>query len=146
MAGDDSISQMIFFIVSIAVAGALAATFIGLSWSIGVAIDDQGDRLVDRLDTDMAIINDPTVVPYSTGNLTIYVKNLGEKMINPASLSVFVDGEYRSFSYEVMGADDDWDPGDDLTLWVVATLGSGDHHARVTTENAVSDTMDFRMG
>ena len=146
MAGDDSISQMIFFIVSIIVAGALAASFIGLTWSMGNAVDDQGDRLVERLDTGIAIINDPVSVPYEAGNLTIYVKNTGSVAINPSTLSVFVDGQLRSFDHDVMGADDDWDPGDDLAIWTVATLGPGDHNVKVTTDNAVSDTMDIRLG
>jgi flagellar protein FlaG len=143
---DASVSQMVFFIAAVLVAGSMAGVFISVSNSMSHTIEQRGDSMSTQLQTDITIINDPVVVPYSDGNLTLYVKNTGTSTLSENSLTILVDGEfYNATSITSSNSDQKWLPEKVLTIQLDVHLNTGDHSAKVVTESGINDVLQFRI-
>ena len=147
MAADSSISQIVFFIAAVVVAGSLAGVFIGISYSMGQTIQQRGDAIAQDLQTDITIINDPVRMPYANGSLTIYVKNTGEASISISSITVMVDGQVINETTFIppAGSNGMLLPEKVLEFHIPIVLNSGDHFARAVTGNGMSDKLEFRI-
>jgi flagellar protein FlaG len=88
-------SHIIFFVAAVIVAGAVSGIFIVVTTSISGSLHDNGERVVDSLNTDFSIINDPAMIPQSAGSYIFYVKNLGSNRLITTndSFQIFIDGE-----------------------------------------------------
>jgi flagellar protein FlaG len=143
---DSGTTQVIFFVAAIVVAGSLAGVFIGLSSNMAQAIEKRGTNFSDKLDTSLAIINDPAFMPYQDSNLTIYVKNTGSNQMLPTDLLVMIDGKVmNSSSWTIVGGSKEWGPSIVLELHLNIILANGDHTAKVVISNGISDSMGFRI-
>ena len=145
MAADSSVSHTLFFIVAVLVAGSLAGVFIGLANDMSRTMQDRGDAISDQLQTDITIINDPVVVPYSDSTLTLYVKNTGTSTLSRSSLTILVDGLYQNYTVPGAPADPSWTPQKVLEIEMEVVLLPGDHKVKVVTANGVADEMQFRL-
>lgn len=145
MAADSSVSHIMFFIAAVLVAGSLAGAFIGIANSMGQTIEDRGDAIGDQLQSDITIINDPVVVPYSDSTLTLYVKNTGTATLTKTDLTILVDGLFWNYTIAGGSAGAGWLPQKVLELEIEVVLLPGDHVAKVVTANGVSDQMQFRI-
>jgi len=145
MADSSSVSHTIFFIAAVLVAASLAGVFISLSQDIANEMNERRDRMEEISDSDFIIMNDPAMMPYENGNLTVYLKNLSSRMLF-TSPDVFVDGILLT-SYDVLDGQGNpgWSPSEVLTLSIGAPLSPGDHHIKVVLSNGVFEEMMFRI-
>jgi flagellar protein FlaG len=138
-------SSLVLFIAVIAIAGLAAA---GLSKAVGsmaVELDQRGQSLADAIGTDIAIVNDPENVPYSSNTLTVYVKNTGSRTLISEDLALLVDGQYEEFDARQLDGTDSWSQGTVLEANVTIGLGSGDHRVRALYTPNVNDDLEFRV-
>ncbi|MCE5296658.1 MAG: hypothetical protein LLG16_06090 [Euryarchaeota archaeon] len=147
MASDAAISQTVFFIAAIVVAASLAGVIIGVGFQMGEKIEDQADALGDSIATDIVIINDPTMMPYSDGELTIYVENIGTSVMGTYDVMVMLDGVYNNETAARLdgSSSKEWGPSTILVLTVGADIDEGDHTIKVITGSGRSDTFLFRV-
>lgn len=147
MAADGAVSQMIFFIAAILVASSMAGVFLAVGYSMAEKVSNESSAITDLSSSELRIINDPIMMPYSEGNLTVYVENLGSIVLSTESLSVMLDGVYINdtfFQYLGPGVNR-WGPSVVLQINIVEPLASGDHFIKVTIANGKSDSMAFRI-
>lgn len=157
MAGTTA-SELVFFIVSVLVASMVAATLTSVVVDISEGIKSKGGTISDSLETSVIILNDPKAMPYnaSTGNLTVYIRNVGMTPLH-ANSTVFhlqggsYSGDYSSSGYNVTfipaGAND-WLP-DVIAVYLIHTsppLTPGeDYTLTAWVEYGVSSSISFRV-
>ena len=143
-----SATHAIFFIISVLVAVALAGVMYAVVMDFAESLEDRSDRLVEDMETDIAIANDERKVPYQNATLGIYVMNTGRRTLNPDELVVFVDGSFRNVtSHAFFRGGSHWSPGTAVNLSVYAENLSydSDHTLKVAMKNGNEDTMVFRL-
>lgn len=143
-----SATHAIFFIISILVAVALAGVMYVVVMDFSESLEDKSDRLVENMETDIAIANDERVVPYRNATLSIYVMNTGRRALNPDELVVFVDGSFRNLTgHAFFNNESYWSPGTTVNLSVRAENLSydSDHTLKVIMKNGNEDRMVFRL-
>lgn len=148
MGAGTSATEVIFFITSVIVAlSVVGALFMNIE-SISSAVNVGSNTLTGQLKTDITIINDPELIPYSGGNYSFYVKNTGKEELGIQYITVIIDGVIINNGYlnkTIIGSSD---PvllsGDVLQIDVLTSLQAGSHNLRVITENGIEDTFSFR--
>ncbi len=146
MAAESSFTQMLFFIASILVAVSISGVIIGISGSMAQEIQTKANNASSEMGTSILFVNDPRYVPYHDGNLTLYLKNIGDITLYNYNMLIFIDGEYIDHSVQVVGTNSTaWTPGNTIEIHAEIVLQPGDHSAKAITANGVSDTMDFRL-
>jgi flagellar protein FlaG len=147
MAADGAVSQMIFFIAAILVAASMAGVFLTVGYNMAEKISNESTAITDLASSELRIINDPVMMPYSEGNLTVYVENLGSNVLSTSSLTVMLDGVYINSTYfQFLGPGvTRWGPSVVLQMNIEEPLASGDHNIKVTIANGKSDSMAFRI-
>ncbi|WP_435194300.1 flagellin [Natronomonas sp. EA1] len=138
------------------VSGATAVIFVGLLVSAAVAfptlersserrtdaIDAHGERSLDRMNTDIDLIN----ATYDSLNdeLTVYVRNNGSTTLSANATDLLADGVYLTPDRQVEGeVRDVWAPGDVLRFRAgtgQGPLGSEPARVKVVAENGVATT------
>ncbi|MDD1772096.1 MAG: hypothetical protein LUQ09_04175 [Methanomassiliicoccales archaeon] len=143
---DSSTPQMIFFIAAVMVAASMSGVFIGIGYEMAQSVMDRGEEITDTIETRISIINDPAMMPYSEGVLTVYVKNLSPDTINK-HLDIFIDGIYVDDVTLDLDLNDTevWGPDVVQTVWIDIALSTGDHAIKVVLSNSVYDSLDFRI-
>ncbi|MCG7841011.1 MAG: hypothetical protein MIO87_03760 [Methanomassiliicoccales archaeon] len=142
---DTSVTHTIFFIASVIVAASLAGVFIGISQEMSHSINEHGDQIRDLAESDIVIINDPAMMPYSNGILTLYLKNLSPRILGQV-LDIFIDGTWET-NYTVLDQqlERNWPPSGVLTLNLNVALSEGDHQVKVVLLNGASTELEFRI-
>src|SRR5659263_82896 len=148
MGAGASATQMVFFIASVMIAlsvvGALFMNVQSLSSSVVIG----SKTLSEQLKTDITVINDPEIIPNSSGIYTFYVKNTGLQDLGINYITVIIDGTIISDNdlnktiLEEGGQT--WLTGDVLQINTTVTLAARDHKLRVITGNGIEDTFLFR--
>ena len=147
MGAGSSATQMIFFITSVIIAlSVVGAVFLNIQ-SISTSIIVGGKTFSEQLRTDITIINDPELIPYSSGNYTFYVKNTGKEELGIQYINVLLDGSLitdNNLNKTIIGSAPLWLTGDVLKINATASLQTGSHNLRVITDNGIEDTFSFR--
>jgi flagellar protein FlaG len=91
-------------VAAVIVAGAVSGIFIVISTSISGSLHENGERVIDTLDTDFSIINDPESIPLSGSSYVFYVRNIGSNRLITTNdtFHVFVDGQivgHQNYSF-----------------------------------------------
>ncbi len=145
----EGITQLIFFIGAIVIAVGVIGVVTTNVQSISASYGMNSKTLADQLKTDITIINDPAMIPYSSGNYSFFVKNTGKSTLDPTSVNMFINGSYVNITnkWTVMEGGTFWYPTYVLRLNYTSstTLPSGDHSVRVVAGNGVFDTMPFKI-
>jgi len=150
MAFETASTHLIFFITAVVIATSVASMF---NESVGVmsgAIYENQNAVVERLGTDIEIINDPGNVPNTP--LIIYAKNIGSEILDQNRTTLIVDGYVLSasdYNTSIMESTTFWETQTVLnyTLLVASdyyTLAAGDHYVKIQI-NGVSDRLTFRI-
>ena len=137
-------THVIFFIAAVIVAGMVSGVFIAVTMNVTTSLSDRGGRVIEQLNTDFAIINDPDIIPTSGVEYIFYMKNIGGARLTTTNqtFQVFIDGEYLSSSQYSFGNTSI--PVEGVTnLYVNLTLPAGDHILRVVGPQAVDKEFAF---
>lgn len=149
MGAGTSATQMIFFISSVIIAlGVVGALFLNVQ-SISTAATMGSKTFSEQLRTDITVINDPEIIPNSSGiYYTFYVKNTGKEDLSTQYINVLIDGSLvpdGNLNKTILNDGDPmWIPGDVLQINATVSLGAGSHNLRVITENGIEDSFEFR--
>jgi len=140
-------TQVIFFIASVIVAGAVSGIFIGVTTNVTNSLSDKGDRLQEQLDTDFKIINDPAAIPNIDNYYRFYLKNIGGKKLltTNQTFQIFVDGEIitaADYYFSVNSIQ----PGEVATIYIDDDdIAAGDHTMRLVGPLAIEAKFTFTI-
>jgi len=147
MGAGTSATQLIFFITSVIIAlGVVGAMFMNIE-SITSAAITGSKTLSEQLKTDITVINDPELIPYSNGNYTFYIKNTGKEELDKIYITVIINGSLvpdANLNKTIISGDTIWRTGDVLKIDAAISLPAGSHNLRVITENGIEDNFAFR--
>jgi flagellar protein FlaG len=149
MGAGASATQMVFFIASVIIAlSVVGAIFMNVQ-SLSSAVIVGSKTLSEQLKTDITVINDPEIIPNSSGlYYKFYVKNIGIQELGTKYITVIIDGTIISDNalnktiLEEGGQT--WLTGDVLEINTTVSLSAGNHNLRVITANGIEDTFPFR--
>ena len=136
-----SISSLILFIGSMALAAGVAGTLMTNVSQVSASIEERSIDLSRNIETEIDVISDAgsdAIYDDADGEITVLVKNTGSRSLphDEGRIDVLVDGEYVSTSAldaTVLDADT-WGKGDVVELVVNETLANGDHRVVVIVE------------
>jgi len=143
-------SQLIFFIAALVVSSVAVGIIFQATDNLRQGFQSKGNSLVDQLNKDIDVINDPGAVPYNATNdtLTLYVMNTGSVNLDGTNTSVTVLINGTAFTnMTVYGAGAGaWPPGTVLSIDVHnVTLPTGqDYSVLVIARGGPSDRFLFR--
>jgi flagellar protein FlaG len=148
MGADTSATQLIFFISSVIIAlGVVGALFMNVQ-SITNSATIGSKTLSEQLKTDITVINDPGIIPNSSGVYTFYIKNTGMEQLGTAYITVIIDGTIipdENLNKTTISSSQTWLAGDVLQINATVSLNSGSHNLRVITNNGIEDSFSFRI-
>jgi len=147
MASDASVTHMIFFIAAVVVAASMAGVFISVGYEMAQKIDVESEAMTEAMQSEIAIINDPAMVPYDGTSLTKYVENTGSSTLDTQGLFVMIDGGYSNdTALQTLGSEGaQWVPSAVLQITINISLAPGDHVVKVITGDGEADSLTFRI-
>ncbi len=145
MGASVSASHVIFMVAAIIAATAVGAAMIGIAFTLAEDLSDNSDSLSERMGSDIKIVNDPAIVPYVGGNLSLYVLNTGDRPLDNDGWIVIIDGRLVPNDNIVPQQSGPHFHGDVVELRVEYSLTSGDHTVMVRHGDRADDSMRFRL-
>jgi flagellar protein FlaG len=147
MGSDASVTHMIFFIAAVLVAGSMAGVFLSVGYEMAKKIELESESMTEAMQSDIAIINDPAMMPYDGTSLTLYVENTGSSTLMTSGLFVMMDGSYVNDTVlQVVGRSGaEWIPSTVLQITIDIPLVPGDHNVKVITGDGEADSLTFRV-
>jgi flagellar protein FlaG len=147
MGSDASVTHMIFFIAAVLVAGSMAGVFLSVGYEMAKKIEIESESMTEAMQSDIAIINDPAMMPYDGTSLTLYVENTGSSTLMTSGLFVMMDGSYVNDTVlQVVGRSGaEWIPSTVLQITIDISLVPGDHDVKVITGDGEADSLTFRV-
>ena len=149
MGAGASATQMVFFIASVIIAlSVVGAIFMNVQ-SLSSAVIIGSKTLSEQLKTDITVINDPEIIPNSSGiYYTFYVKNTGVQELGTKYMTVIIDGtiisENNLNKTILEEGGQTWLTGDVLMINTTVSLAAGNHNLRVIASNGIEDSFPFR--
>ena len=142
-----SVSHLILFIASMAIAASVAGVFTSSIGELSNAVSEQGLDVSSDVRTDVEIISDSgSNNIYDGSTITIHVKNTGSETLAPVpgQIDVFVDGAFASDYTVTLEPDggDSWRPGGVVRIDITQTLDSGDHRLKLIV-NGDEEVFEF---
>ena len=139
-------AHVIFFIAAVIAAGAVSGIFIGITTNISTSLSQRGARVAEQLDTDFAVINDPTTIPTQNATYLFYIKNIGAKPLQTTNetFTLFLDGNILTTTTYTF-QDTDLAPDAVTTLYLTTTITPGDHTLRLVGPLATEDHFQFHI-
>jgi len=150
MGAGASATQMVFFIASVIIALSVVGSIFMNVQSLSSAVIIGSKTLTEQLKTDITVINDPEIIPNSSGIYTFYVKNTGVQELDTKYINVIIDGTIISDNdlnkTIIDGSQTTWLTGDVLMINATVSLdpGSHSHNLRIITANGIEDSFPFR--
>lgn len=137
-------THVIFFVAAVIVAGMVSGVFIAVTMNVTTSLSNRGERVSDQLNTQFAIINDPSIIPMTGSYYIFYMKNTGgaELPTTNQTFQVFINGELLATS-QYYFADSFLAVEAVTNLYVNTTLLSGDHILRLVGPHAVGKDFTF---
>ena len=140
-------AETMFFIAVVLLSAGLISLFSVYVDQTKGAISDKQQYITSQLRTDIAITN----IYNSSGDLLIYVKNVGNQQLKTACVELYVDGSWvplaqnRITDPSTAAEVADWDAQATIKLDPAsAPLNSGSvHEAKFVTCNGIWDTEGF---
>ncbi|WP_336336650.1 CARDB domain-containing protein [Haloarcula brevis] len=142
-----SVSHLILFIASMAIAASVAGVFTSSIGELSNAVSEQGLDVSSDVRTDVEIISDSgSDNVYDSGTITIHVKNTGSETLAPVpgQLDLFVDGAFATDYTVTLEPDggNSWRPGDVVRIDINHTLNGGDHRLKLVV-NGDEEVFEF---
>ncbi|KAA9399830.1 flagellar protein G [Haloarcula sp. CBA1130] len=144
-----SVSHLILFIASMAIAASVAGVFTTSIGELSNAVSEQGLDVSSDVRTDVEIISDSgsnNIYDDSSETTTIHVKNTGSETLAPVpgQIDVFVDGAFAS-DYAVAlepNGGNSWRPGEVVRIDINGNLNGGDHRIKLIV-NGDEEVFEF---
>ena len=145
------VSELIIFISVMGLAISLTFMMSAQMTDLDHTTREMNKARVERLRTEVSIID----VSYNSTdtNVTMVVKNTGKTTLNASMTDILIDGARvpAANMTRQIAVDSDtinigfWDPTETLLVEINLTLTSGQHKAKLSTQNAVYDTYEFSI-
>lgn len=134
----------VLFFISAVLMGTFSYTMLGASNELlDDASAEQYQMQRTLLQTDIEV-EDSTPDSFTDNyNLTVTLSNTGSEALNFDELSVLVDGNLESYTYDDIAAT--WTPAETRNLTVTGLYGQGDHRVKVVTRNGISAYDSYRV-
>ena len=140
-------AQVLFFIAVILISAGLITVFSFYIEQTKGAMSDKQQYITSQLRTDIVI----TSIDNSSGDLDIFVKNVGNQVLKTDCLGLYVDNGWvtltaaRITDPSTAAQVEDWDIEDTIRLDpAAAPLNSGSvHQVKIVTCNGIWDTENF---
>ncbi len=145
MGASVSASHVIFMVAAIIAATAVGAAMIGIAFTLAEDLSDNSESLSEKMGSDIKIVNDPAIVPYVGGNLSLYVLNTGDIPLDNESWIVVIDGRLVPNANVVPQQSAPHFHGEVVELRVEYSLTAGDHTVMVRHGDKAFDSMRFRL-
>ncbi|GCF14137.1 flagellar protein G [Haloarcula mannanilytica] len=144
-----SVSHLILFIASMAIAASVAGVFTSSIGELSNAVSEQGLDVSSDVRSDVEIITDSgsdTTYDNTAETITIHVKNTGSETLAPVpgQMDLFVDGAFAT-DYTVTlepNGGDSWRPGDVVRIEITQSLSGGDHRIKLIV-NGDEEVFEF---
>jgi flagellar protein FlaG len=146
-----SASQMIFFIAAMIVATAVAGVFVTTTINLSRDIRNTADDTGTQFNTQIAIINDPSAMPYNDtcSTLVLYVKNIGSTVIGTNSVTILLNGTYftrDNMTFQLKDGATGWAKEVVLEITMTnVTLAAGDHTLKIIVQGKESVSFAFKI-
>ncbi|MHC3378902.1 archaellum stator protein ArlG [Haloarcula sp. H-GB5] len=144
-----SVSHLILFIASMAIAASVAGVFTSSIGELSNAVSEQGLDVSSDVRTDVEIISDSgsnNIYDDSSETITVHVKNTGSETLAPVpgQVDVFVDGTFASDYTVTLEPDggNSWRPGEVVRIDINDNLSSGDHRLKLIV-NGDEEVFEF---
>ncbi|AEM58250.1 flagellar protein G [Haloarcula hispanica N601] len=144
-----SVSHLILFIASMAIAASVAGVFTSSIGELSNAVSEQGLDVSSDVRTDVEIISDSgsnTIYDNGANTITIHVKNTGSETLAPVpgQIDVFVDGAFTSDYTVTLEPDggNSWRPGEVVRIDINGNLDGGDHRLKLIV-NGDEEVFEF---
>ncbi|EMA10823.1 flagellar protein FlaG [Haloarcula vallismortis] len=144
-----SVSHLILFIASMAIAASVAGVFTSSIGELSNAVSEQGLDVSSDVRTDVEIISDSgsdTIYDSGSDTITVHVKNTGSETLAPVpgQLDLFVDGVFASDYTVTLEPDggNSWRPGEVVRIDINDNLSSGDHRLKLIV-NGDEEVLEF---
>ncbi|EMA20188.1 CARDB domain-containing protein [Haloarcula argentinensis] len=144
-----SVSHLILFIASMAIAASVAGVFTSSIGELSNAVSEQGLDVSSDVRTDVEIISDSgsnTIYDGDANTITIHVKNTGSETLAPVpgQVDVFVDGTFASDYTVTLEPDggNSWRPGEVVRIDISDNLSGGDHRLKLIV-NGDEEVLEF---
>jgi flagellar protein FlaG len=145
-----SVSHLILFIASMAIAASVAGVFTTSIGELSNAVSEQGLDVSSDVRTDVEIISDSgssNIYDSDTDTITIHVKNTGSETLAPVpgQIDLFVDGAFVSEYTVTLEPDggDSWRPGDVVRIEINRNLDSNSDHRIKLIANGDEEVFEF---
>ena len=96
--------------------------------------EEMRDRSIDKLQSDIDIINTTTTTNGTGYDLNITIKNIGSTVIDLRYMDILVEGKKKSFNYNSRYLY----PEDETTLKIYNLTGSGNKRLKIITNLGIS--------
>ncbi|GGK55251.1 CARDB domain-containing protein [Haloarcula sebkhae] len=144
-----SVSHLILFIASMAIAASVAGVFTSSVGQLSNAVSEQGLDVSSDVRTDVEIISDSgsgTIYNNGDETITIHVKNTGSETLAPVpgQMDLFVDGMFATDYTVTLEPDggNSWRPGEVARIDINDNLNSGDHRLKLIV-NGDEEVFEF---
>ncbi len=139
-------AHVIFFIAAVIAAGAVSGILIAVTTNISSSLSERGSRVVEQLDTEFAVINDPNTIPIQGDYYVFYLKNIGAKKFETTNdtFTVFIDGNILT-KQDFYFTNSTLSPDAVTELYAHTTLSTGDHTLRIVGLLATEDEFHFQI-
>ncbi|MGB9930952.1 CARDB domain-containing protein [Haloarcula amylolytica] len=145
-----SVSHLILFIASMAIAASVAGVFTTSIGELSNAVSEQGLDVSSDVRTDVEIISDSgsgNIYDDTSETITIHVKNTGSETLAPVpgQIDLFVDGTFASDYTVTLEPDggDSWRPGDVVRVEINRNLDSNSDHRVKLIANGDEEVFEF---
>jgi archaellum component FlaG (FlaF/FlaG flagellin family) len=141
----EALSEMILFIVGIAIAVSVVGTVVVSVERTNNAMSDTSSQLYSRMSSKIKIINDPLRMSGSPSDpLVVYIQNIGKTTLS-TDVVLMVDGAPRPGRIYLLKGDE-WVPSSLLCIEIeYPRLPAGEHSVAVIAENGITDSMSFKV-
>lgn len=147
---ENVIASLILFIAVMALATTTTILFKNYLDKSGGAVTEQQAKSTDIIKTSFDI----TIVTYTGGTTTAYIKNTGSTRFNPDDIDVYIDGQRipRNVGNRTITVTSDtdnvnvgiWDPKEELEIQVFKTFSSSQTRAfLLSAPNGVTTEEEF---
>ncbi len=149
MAFGESMAQAVFFIASVIVALGVVAVLTASVNSMSSSFLGKAGGLSEQIKTGVKVTGDSC---YYGGSNFVYVKNVGQSVLDANSSDIYVDGAaytvsaintYYNNAWIPYSTLSNWSPGQVVRFTLTSALSTSYHRIRFVTQYGTYDTFEY---